>query len=577
MFRLLRRLVILIAAAIALFVLVPPGARPLPDPPAGVPSSADRPAGVAPGARGAIHVHTLRSDGTGSIDDVTAAAARAGLKFVIVTDHGDATRESDRPDYRNGVLYIDAVEISTNNGHVLALDLPKAPYPLRGDGRDVLEDIARLGGFAIAAHPGSPKPELRWTEWDSPFGGLEWLNADSEWRDERWWTLARALIAYPFRPPQALALLLDRPDAVMRRWDSLTQQRRVVAVAGVDAHARVGVRTVGEPYDGGGSLHFPSYQNSFREFSITLPDVTLTGEAAADARNVLGAIRAGHVYSTIDALAGPAALRFTAASGSHTASMGDTLALDGPVHLRVDVQAPPDALITILRNGAAIAGADGAALQHDAPAEAAVYRVEVELPLPDAPGTPPVPWLVSNPIYAGRAPEEPAAAPRPQPRESVVLYGDGPARGWTVEKSASSDAAIDVVGTVGGSQLLLRFAISGAPTDSPYTAFAMPATPAIAMHDRLVFTARANRPMRMSVQLRAPAAGAGERWQRSVYLDQNPRTIQVFFDDLRPLVPTASPAPALSNVQSVLFVIDTVNTKIGSNGQIWIDDIKYAK
>ena len=361
----------------------------------------------------------------------------------------------------------------------------------------------------------------------------------------------------------------------MRRWDALTQQRRVVAVAGVDAHARVGVRTVGEPYDTSGSLHFPSYQNSFREFSITLPEVTLTGEAAEDARSVLGAIRAGHVYSTIDALAGPAALRFTASSGSNTASMGDTLALDGPVKLRVDAQAPADAHITLLRNGAPIATADGQVLQHAAAAEAAVYRVEVALP--GAPGTPPVPWLVSNPIYVGRAPEEPAAVLRPQPRESVVLYDGGPARGWTVEKNASSDAAIDVVGTLGGTQLLLRFAFSGAPSDSPYAAFAMPATPAIATHDRLVFTARANRPMRMSVQLRAPAAGEGERWQRSVYLDQNPRTIQVFFDEFRPLGSTTSPTPALSNVQSVLFVVDTVNTKIGSNGQIWIDDIKYAK
>jgi len=35
---------------------------------------------------GAYHVHTTRSDGTGTADQVAAAAARAGLRFVIFTD-----------------------------------------------------------------------------------------------------------------------------------------------------------------------------------------------------------------------------------------------------------------------------------------------------------------------------------------------------------------------------------------------------------------------------------------------------------------------------------------------------------
>ena len=44
--------------------------------------------------RGAYHVHSTVSDGTGSIDEIAAAAARAGLQFVILTDHGDGTRTS---------------------------------------------------------------------------------------------------------------------------------------------------------------------------------------------------------------------------------------------------------------------------------------------------------------------------------------------------------------------------------------------------------------------------------------------------------------------------------------------------
>jgi hypothetical protein len=562
-FRLIRRFALLVIAAIALFAMMPSAARDLPP----------APAGLGRGVRGVIHVHTMRSDGTGSVEEVTRATAAAGLQFVIVTDHGDGTRAPDLPDYRNGVLYIDAVEISTQDGHVVALDLPKTPYPLAGEGRDVVDDIHRLGGFAIAAHPGSPKPQLRWTAWDAPVDGIEWLNADSEWREERPWTLARALVTYPFRPPQALALLLDHPEPVIRRWDELSQQRRVVGVAAADAHARVGIRSLGEPYDSAGSLHFPSYAASFREFSIALPNVQLTGVAAADARLVLDAIRAGAVYSTIDALAGPAAFSVTATSGSNTATMGETLALAGPVHVRVEAQAPDDARITLFRNGVTVANAQGTRLEQDAPAEWAIYRAEVALP--GAPGAPAIPWMVSNPIYFGNS-DRPISLTRSVPRTFTTLYDGGTPRGWTVEKSAASDAAIDVIGALTGTQLLLRFAISGAPADSPYAAFVMPATAAIAMHDRLVFAARAGRPMRLSVQLRAPG-GQAQRWHRSVYLDEMPRSIEILFNDFRPLGTTTSALPVLSKIDSVLFVVDTVNTKSGSNGQIQIDDIKYAK
>jgi len=544
----MRRLSILLIAAIALWLMMPPAARQLPAP---------RP-GLTPAVRGVVHVHTNRSDGTGSVDDVVRAAARAALQFVIVTDHGDGTRAPDLPDYRNGVLYIDALEISTTDGHLIALGLPKAPYPLAGEGRDVVEDVHRLGGIAIAAHPGSEKTELRWSDWTVSIEGLEWLNADSEWRDERPWTLARALLTYPFRPPQALALLLDRPDPIIRRWDELSQQRRVVGLAAADAHARLGIRSLGEPYDSAASLHFPSYTSSFREFSIALPDARLTGDAAADARVVLDAIRQGAFYSIVDALAGPAALSVREDAGTIT----------------VDAQAPDDARITLFRNGVAVAAAQGARLQHET--DAAVYRVEVTLP--GSPGNPPVPWIVSNPIYVGREPQQspPEVTEGPKARTFTTLYSGGPARGWTIEKSAASDAAIDVIGAITGSQVLLRFAMSGTTADSPYAAFVMPAPPAMASSDRLVFTARADRPMRVSVQLRAPGE-EGERWRRSVYLDRTPRTIELPFADFRPVSKTSAAQPVLSKVDAVLFVVDAVNAKIGSNGQITIDDIKYGR
>lgn len=510
--------------------------------------------------RGAIHVHTQRSEGTADVMEIVAAATRVGLDFVILTDHGDATRAPDPPQYRGGVLFIDAVEINTANGHVVALGLPPAPYPLAGEARDVIEDIVRLGGFAIAAHPGSEKPELQWTTWDAPVGGLEWLNMDSEWRDESGWSLARALLTYPLRKTETLVWLLDRPGATIRQWDDLTKRRRVVAIAGADAHA----------------LPVPSYERMFRVFSNALPHTTFSGDAAADARAVLAAIRGGHVYSIIDGLGGPAALSFTGTSGTATAAAGDVLPLGGPVTLRVDVKAPDIARIELVKDGVLLQTSTGTSLEQVVDAVAAVYRVEIVLP--GGPGEPPVPWIVSNPIYVGRAPTDAVpSGTRPSASQFATQYEDGPATGWTIETSAASRGALDVVKAVGGTQLSLRYALGGAASSDPFTAFVMPAGSELSGYDRLMFTARTNRPMRLSVRLREPGREAGERWHRSVYLDSTPRDITVYFDDKTPRGVTSGPQSTLANVQSILFVVDTVNTPLGGSGTIWIDDVKYAR
>ncbi|HVJ27111.1 MAG TPA: hypothetical protein VM493_06185, partial [Vicinamibacterales bacterium] len=49
--------------------------------------------------RGTYHVHTTESDGASDRATVAAAAARAGLRFIIFTDHGDGTRERPAPEY----------------------------------------------------------------------------------------------------------------------------------------------------------------------------------------------------------------------------------------------------------------------------------------------------------------------------------------------------------------------------------------------------------------------------------------------------------------------------------------------
>ena len=122
------------------------------------------------------------------------------------------------PAYRSGVLIVDGVEISTTGGHYIALGLPATPYPLGGDARGVVEDVRRLGALGVVAHPTSPVDALAWTDWSLPFDAVEWINGDSEWRDDPPTALLGAVGRYWLRPVESLASLLARPESALAAW-----------------------------------------------------------------------------------------------------------------------------------------------------------------------------------------------------------------------------------------------------------------------------------------------------------------------------------------------------------------------
>ena len=528
-----------------------------------------------PPVRGVLHVHTRRSDGGGTVEDVAAAAARAGLQFVIVTDHGDGTREPDAPAYLDGVLVIDAVELATADGHVLGLGIGQAPYRLGGTGADVVEDINRLGGFAIAAHVDSARRSLTWRAWDADLTGFEWLNADSEWRDESRWSLIGLLLPYAIRPVGALAKMLDRPEAALARWDELTRDRRLVTVAAADAHARMGG---GDEDDARWwrrlSLPLPGYGPLFQTFSVSLTGVGLSGRPAEDAERVLSAVRFGHSFTVVDALAGPVHLDFVATSGLNVATGGDGLPLAGPVGVQVRIPGPPDARIMLIRNGVRVAEVEGISLDGEFAEEAAVYRVEVGLPA--APGTPPVPWIVSNPVFAGRGaawgrpPSAPAVERAPAGR---VMRTPRP-EAWTVEHSTPSDAAVDVVPSEPAQkEILFRYALSGPESAGPFAAAALPVD-RLAGASAVQLRLRSDRPMRVSVELRVAGPKGDQRWRRSAYVDGTPRTVTLQPSNMRRPATGQAAEPVMADVRSVLVVVDTVNTPSGAAGRIWIESVE---
>jgi hypothetical protein len=521
---------------------------------------------------GIIHVHTNRSDGLSGPDDVAAAAARAGLKFVVFTDHGDATRTPDLPAYRSGVLCLDAVEISTTGGHYLALDMPGAAYPLGGEARDVVEDVKRLGGFGIVAHPNSPKPALSWSDWDAPFDGIEWLNPDTSWRvkvrQPGWrarWNIAAAVAGYPIRSPETIARLLSNTALGVDRWGSFAHARRVVLLAGADAHAKLALASV-DPGDNSFALPIPGYEASFRTMSVHVQSGRpLTGDAARDATTIVQALRRGHVYTAIDGLASPPAFQFTATNARGTATEGDQLEAGGPVTLHVRNNAPSSFLTTLWKDDKPIATvSDQTDIAQAVAGESAIYRVEITAP----PERGLVPWIISNPIYVGMTFSAPPAPDRRPVSESRQLFDGLTASRWRIEVDRESVAVLDVVPVTGGAELRLRYGLSGGSSGRQYAALAVELPDGAARADRLTFTARAEHPSRISVQFLP--LGRREGWQRSVYIDEVARDHTVFFDDVRPVGATQAPHLAAKDIHDIMFVVETTHTKPGSSGRLWI-------
>ncbi len=179
---------------------------------------------------------------------------------------------------------------------------------------------------------------------------------------------------------------------------------------------------------------------------------------------------------------------------------------------------------------------------------------------------------MSNPITLDED-----AAPGPAPDEPQV-FGTGtmalPADpgAWRIEHESASSGTVHAEA---GGALAFAFALAAGPPAGQYAALVTDVTTAVAA-DRVLFTARAARPMRLSLQVKLPN-GRGDtlRWRRSIYVDGVLRPYVVPLRDFQPADgPRGSWSPNVTRIGSVLFVVDTLNTLPGSSGTVWISDAR---
>jgi hypothetical protein len=333
-----------------------------------------------------VHVHSTHSDGTGTVPEIAAAARRNAVDVVLLTDHDTlAAKHAGEERWHDGVLVLVGEEITPpDRDHFLAFGIEKE-IRRRQAAADICASVASAGGFGFAAHPFSRGSErfrrargMPWTDIDCE--GLEGVELWSFVTDtaERLGSIPDMLrfIAMPGR-------MLDHPpERNLAEWDRLCRRRRVVGIAGIDAH-QIGIRVAGQV-----PLRLMSYARSFRHLRThVLCDEPPSGELEHDRDQVYAALRMGHCYMSVDSLGSPRGFSFEADG----AGMGDEAPYAGQT-LRASTPRP--AVLRLLRDGEEVAAAHAAQLEHRA-AERGVYRIEARLAAHGRERT----WILSNPVY----------------------------------------------------------------------------------------------------------------------------------------------------------------------------------
>jgi hypothetical protein len=339
------------------------------------------------------HVHTPYSDGTALHGEIAEAAAKAGLDFVIVTDHNVWVDGVER--HYGKVLLLVGEEVhdvrrQPQANHLLIYNAESELVPLAAHSQGLIDAVSQRGGLCFLAHPfeyrspiGPDLMAIPWVDWEvDGYAGFEIWNYMSEFKALAYNKLLALLYAYfptlgisgPFR-------------AMLHQWDRLLSQgRHITAIGGADAH--------GDTYSLGPlrRVVFP-YEYLFRCVNThILSDRPLKGNLEHDKAVIYDALRAGHTWVGYDLLASTKGFRFDARSINTQATIGDQLVRTAAT--KFEVQTPSRGDIRLLCNGRVVARARGQQLNFTT-AEPGAYRVEVYRNYRFGRRG----WIFSSPIY----------------------------------------------------------------------------------------------------------------------------------------------------------------------------------
>ncbi|HEY0003384.1 MAG TPA: hypothetical protein VGB17_01145 [Pyrinomonadaceae bacterium] len=347
--------------------------------------------------RGVIHVHSmLGGHSTGSFTEIIQAANANQLHFVLMTEHPSAeidTAEMTLNGFHHGILFVNGSEISAANGDRLLL--------LPGDGKanslgtatteELISRAKAEGRLAFIAYPQEFKT------WDAQgYDGIEVYNLYTNSKRASYPLLFfDGLWSYGSYPELLFTRFYERPDESLKLWDKLaaTKNRRLVAIAGNDAHSNVGFSLGDETGKKLFGIKLDPYERSFR---LVRTHALIEKGAPLSTQTLLKALASGHSYLSFDLFCESSGFVYAARNRSEQKIMGDEIGLEDGVLLTV--RTPVPSRVRLFKDGAVVGEASLASSKEFPVAQKGIYRVEVYLDqLPD--GLKDRPWIISNPIY----------------------------------------------------------------------------------------------------------------------------------------------------------------------------------
>jgi hypothetical protein len=323
-------------------------------------------------AVGNLHIHTRYSDGSGTHEEIAAAAERAGLDFIITTDHNVFV--PDKEGWYGRVLVLVGEEINEPQppqaNHLLCFRIRKEVRDFAGDAQALIDEVRRQGGFCFPAHPlerPSPligEPAFNWNHWDADgYAGICLWNYMSEFKSYLT-SVPRALLSVFF--PEAV-IRGPFPEALQKYDTLLAHSRRLRIIGGSDAHAnRYSLGPI--PL-----VVFP-YERLFRTVNLhVLLRRPLSGGLLDDRDTIYEAIEAGRSFIGYHRLGDPRGFQFHASDGTMQATYGETIETAGTVML--EARSPLPARLRLIRHGEIVAERWGKYLSYRTEQPGA-YRLE---------------------------------------------------------------------------------------------------------------------------------------------------------------------------------------------------------